>query len=53
MDENIKCKFAPEGIDCQNCPNGIKDAPMGHYANGCEVLEVYLEAQMELIEEND
>ena len=49
--DNMKCKFAPKGINCDNCPFGTKNAPVGSYANGCEIREELEDSNMELREE--
>jgi hypothetical protein len=46
----VKCGFAPEGVTCDTCRFGRKNAPTGHYTNGCDILETYVEAQMDLKE---
>ena len=47
----MKCKFAPKKINCDNCPFGTKNAPVGSYANGCEIREELEDSNMELREE--
>lgn len=47
----MKCKYAPKGITCDNCPFGPKNAPVGSYSNGCEIFEEYEDSNMELRED--
>uniref|UniRef100_A0A6H1ZLJ5 Uncharacterized protein n=1 Tax=viral metagenome TaxID=1070528 RepID=A0A6H1ZLJ5_9ZZZZ len=47
----MKCKYAPKGINCDNCPYGTRNSPVGHYTSGCEVRDEVEESRMKLLEE--